>query len=152
MQPQQPTDSASWKRWYAEVYLLSPEWKDRRDAVMRRARFICEGCLQREATQVHHRPEAYRQLRENGRELLCDLVALCDTCHEQVAHGEPRAAADPEPQASLTMPKTPFDVDVDRALERVLTAQAGTDSAALESAMREHHDLCAKRRAYLGRV
>jgi hypothetical protein len=79
---------AGWKTWYSETYLQSEAWKARRDAVLRRAQFVCEGCGERPATQVHHRPEAYRQLRQSGRELLCDLVALCEDCHGLVAHAD----------------------------------------------------------------
>lgn len=66
--------------WYNE-YLLTPEWKQRRSLVMRRANGICEGCLSANAIHVHHTNYAHV-----GDELLFDLVALCEGCHSK-AHG-----------------------------------------------------------------
>jgi hypothetical protein len=75
-----------WMNWYRSQYLRSEEWHLRRKAVLQREDGLCQGCREARATQVHHRSDAYRQLREAGRELLCDLVALCDKCHAEVAH------------------------------------------------------------------
>lgn len=63
-----------------DVYLQSPEWGRRRRLVMQRARGMCEGCGVHRATQVHH-----LHYQRVGRELLFDLVAICDQCHA-VAH------------------------------------------------------------------
>lgn len=69
-----------WSRRYAQ-YLLSQEWRDKRQRVMRRAGGICEGCGTSKATQVHHL--TYDHV---FGELLFELVAICDDCHER-AHG-----------------------------------------------------------------
>jgi 5-methylcytosine-specific restriction endonuclease McrA len=72
--------------WWAEYnrYLDSAQWSVRREAVLRRAQGICEGCGKNRATMVHHLTYA-----RVTREMLFDLVAICKTCHEQV-HGEDR--------------------------------------------------------------
>jgi 5-methylcytosine-specific restriction endonuclease McrA len=72
---------AQWWAWYNQ-YLESPEWHTRRDKVMKRAGGICEGCLSRRAVHVHHTTYAHV-----GRELLFELIALCEPCHV-VAHGD----------------------------------------------------------------
>jgi protein-arginine kinase activator protein McsA len=69
------------------VYLRSPAWRARRAAVMARACGICEGCRQRAATQVHHL--SYDHWKD---ELLWELVAVCDDCHER-AHSNKKAGA-----------------------------------------------------------
>lgn len=58
------------------AYLQSPEWRARRQRVMERAAGLCEGCRSRKATQVHH-----LTYKHWARELLFELVALCDDCH-----------------------------------------------------------------------
>jgi hypothetical protein len=79
-------------RWYNEDYLSSPQWKERRSLVLRRAGGICEGCLTAPATVVHHSQAAYEQLRETGQELMCELRALCSHCHTNIAHWKQRQA------------------------------------------------------------
>ena len=63
-------------------YLQSSEWKSIRAKVMRRANYICEGCLEAPAEQVHH-----KNYLSVFRELAYDLVAVCRDCHER-AHSE----------------------------------------------------------------
>lgn len=65
-----------WFKGYSE-YLASDQWKQRRAKVLRRANNICEGCATRPATQVHHL--TYDRVQH---EMLFDLVAVCDECHE----------------------------------------------------------------------
>lgn len=62
-----------------EQYLRSPEWREKRRRVLSRARGYCEGCGRALATQVHHL--TYDNI---GDELLFQLVAICDDCHEKV--------------------------------------------------------------------
>lgn len=64
------------------AYLASPEWRRRRAAVLKRDAGMCQGCLAAPATEVHHL--TYERV---GRELLFDLVSLCEACHE-IAHEE----------------------------------------------------------------
>lgn len=65
---------------YSE-YLKSPAWRDRRVLVLNRAHGKCEGCGLADATQVHHL--TYERV---GKEMLFDLVAICDACHSAL-HG-----------------------------------------------------------------
>lgn len=63
------------RREYDE-YLESDEWAARRVIVLKRDRYLCQGCLECEATDIHHL--TYERLFS---ELLCDLVGLCRDCH-----------------------------------------------------------------------
>jgi 5-methylcytosine-specific restriction endonuclease McrA len=71
-----------------QEYLKSEKWKQKRDAVMRRANGICEGCGMTDASVVHH--HHYRNIYE---EWLWELVALCRPCHDQ-CHPERRNGDD----------------------------------------------------------
>lgn len=73
-------ESSEWWRAYQD-HQASPEWQMIRMKVLKRAGFVCEGCLSRPATQVHHK--TYERV---GREMAFDLVAVCDVCHETL-HG-----------------------------------------------------------------
>ena len=57
--------------------IAEEEWREKRRKVLERADWLCEGCRCRRTTQVHHL--TYKHL---GRELLFELVALCDVCHD----------------------------------------------------------------------
>jgi hypothetical protein len=67
--------------WLAEHdrYLQTPQWRRLRAAVLHRTNGMCEGCGTRVATQVHHLTYDRWQ-----REMLFDLVAVCDVCHAQI--------------------------------------------------------------------
>lgn len=67
-----------------QEYLKTPQWYEKRNAVMKRDNYVCQGCLRRRATQVHHLTYAHKY-----NELLFELVAICDHCHAQ-AHPEHR--------------------------------------------------------------
>lgn len=67
-----------WWAWYSS-YLRSSQWKARREAVLERAKGLCEGCRRREALHVHHL--TYEHV---GDELLFELVALCKSCHRKL--------------------------------------------------------------------
>lgn len=69
-------------------YLLSDEWKAKRNAVIRRASGICEGCGQADAEVVHH-----LHYDNIYHEWLWDLVALCRPCHSR-CHPEHRVGDD----------------------------------------------------------
>lgn len=60
-------------------YLRSPQWLARRAKVMKRAGGICEACLERKATQVHHL--TYARI---FNEPCFDLRAICDPCHDAI--------------------------------------------------------------------
>jgi hypothetical protein len=79
-----------WDRYNA--YLQTDEWLDLRARVLGRARNICEGCHERQATAVHHL--SYEHVTE---EFLWELVAICETCHRRIhdfpLDGVPRASS-----------------------------------------------------------
>ncbi len=66
------------KEKYQE-YLRSPEWREKRSRVMRRASYLCEMCGERRATEVHHL--TYDRI---FREELDDLKAICRECHKTI--------------------------------------------------------------------
>lgn len=74
---QRDNERADWQAWYTE-YLESEKWKSKRAEVMRRDKFTCQGCHGR-ATEVHHLTYA-----NVGDELLFQLIALCEDCHQRV--------------------------------------------------------------------
>lgn len=77
---------SAWWVWYNQ-YLASPEWKQKRAAVIRRAQGVCEGCGTGRASQVHHL--TYKHV---GNEFLFELVAVCDACHQRL-HDDKQAGA-----------------------------------------------------------
>lgn len=75
-----------WERYTA--YLKTPQWRSKRTAVLARANGMCEGCLTRRATQVHHLTYAHV-----GDEFLFELVAICDECHSRIHKDRKEAIA-----------------------------------------------------------
>ncbi len=63
------------------AYLQSETWQEKRELVLARDHGWCQGCFKRPATEVHHL--TYKRF---GRELVFDLVSVCDACHNQI-HG-----------------------------------------------------------------
>jgi hypothetical protein len=76
--------------WFAQynIYLRSPRWRSLRAKVLRRAAGVCEACLERRATQVHHK--TYERVYA---EVAFDLVAICDECHARLHHRKDDEAA-----------------------------------------------------------
>ena len=70
------------RRLEYESYIESEIWKKRRQVILERDRWICQGCLHRKAVDVHHL--TYDRL---GDELAFDLISLCRQCHDK-AHGK----------------------------------------------------------------
>lgn len=67
------------KSWWDEEYgryLQSSTWREKRRKVLERANYVCEGCGEQKATEVHHL--TYKRV---GKEMLFDLVAVCHQCH-----------------------------------------------------------------------
>lgn len=60
------------------LYLRSEQWFEKREKVLLRARYVCELCKEREASQVHHL--TYERVFD---ERLEDLQALCVRCHKR---------------------------------------------------------------------
>jgi 5-methylcytosine-specific restriction endonuclease McrA len=63
-------------------YLSTPAWRAKRQVVLDREGGLCQGCRSAKATQVHHL--TYDHV---FNELLFELVALCDACHETAHAG-----------------------------------------------------------------
>jgi 5-methylcytosine-specific restriction endonuclease McrA len=80
-------ERAAWFAKYDE-YLRSPRWRSLRAKVLRRAGGVCESCLERRATQVHHK--TYERV---FTEAAFDLVAICDACHARLHPREEETAA-----------------------------------------------------------
>ena len=59
-------------------YLQSPHWQSVRKWALERAGHKCQLCGSRKHLQVHH--NSYGSL---GEEVPCDLIVLCDPCHER---------------------------------------------------------------------
>jgi len=64
-----------------EGYLKSPRWQEVREKVFRRDGGLCQGCLQAQATEVHHMSYDHA-----FNELAFELVSVCRDCHERI-HG-----------------------------------------------------------------
>ncbi len=70
-----------WFERYSK-YLQSPEWRDKRDLVLKRDNKLCQACLKSYATQVHHR--SYEFVDMTGSEPAFDLIAVCGPCHDKI--------------------------------------------------------------------
>lgn len=75
---QQENRKNEWLKEYS-VYLQSPKWLIKRKKVLERDNHICQACLTRKATQVHH--TTYRHV---GDEPLFELVSVCKECHDKI--------------------------------------------------------------------
>lgn len=62
-------------------YLKTPQWRNKRQVVLHRARYKCRHCKKRRATQAHHL--TYVRV---GKERLSDLQAVCYPCHKHLLH------------------------------------------------------------------
>jgi hypothetical protein len=66
------------------VYLTTDKWKAKRERVLKRDDYLCQACLIRKATQVHHK--TYEHIYN---EPLFDLESVCDICHNALHFDEP---------------------------------------------------------------
>lgn len=66
-----------------QLYLRSPEWRERRKRAIERADGACQLCASKERLNVHHR--TYARLGNEGDS---DLTVLCRRCHARF-HGKP---------------------------------------------------------------
>lgn len=69
-------DGAWWAKY--EIYLHSPEWRAKRDLVLARCNWTCEGCGTEVATEVHHM--TYEHV---FAEFLFELKGMCHGCHQR---------------------------------------------------------------------
>jgi 5-methylcytosine-specific restriction endonuclease McrA len=60
-------------------YLSSEEWQKKRQLILKRDNFICQGCLVNNATEVHHK--TYINV---GNEFCFELISLCEDCHSSI--------------------------------------------------------------------
>lgn len=67
--------------WFAaySTYLSSQKWKEKRIAVLERDNYLCQGCRNQKASQVHHL--SYKNV---GNEFLSELISLCSECHSKL--------------------------------------------------------------------
>jgi hypothetical protein len=78
LRQQELRNASETRRVQYRAYLRSPKWRSIRARVIERSGGLCEGCRESDATEVHHL--TYKHI---GDELLFELVALCDGCHER---------------------------------------------------------------------
>ena len=69
-----------WRIQHAE-YLQSSKWKAIRQKVLKRDNFLCQGCLEKPATEVHHK--SYENWQN---ELMFELISVCYDCHHNKIH------------------------------------------------------------------
>ena len=70
-------ENAAWWDRYND-YLASEKWACMRRIIFARDKGTCQGCLRREAAQVHHL--SYRNV---CNEFAFELISICDECHER---------------------------------------------------------------------
>jgi len=73
-------DKTEWFKKHNE-YLLTDQWKAIRLKVLKRDNFLCQGCLEAPATEVHHL--SYNHWRF---ELMFELLSVCSNCHHNRIH------------------------------------------------------------------
>jgi hypothetical protein len=76
-QERRDAERREWLKAHSQ-YLATPEWWDKREAVLEREGKLCQGCRAAPAVHVHHL--TYDHWRA---ELLWELVAVCLDCHER---------------------------------------------------------------------
>ena len=67
-----------WWQMYSN-YLKTEKWKNKRNAILLRDKYICQGCLRPNANEVHHL--TYDNVTD---ELAFQLISLCSDCHNRV--------------------------------------------------------------------
>lgn len=84
-----------------EEYLATEKWARKRRAVLNRDKQLCQACLTRDATEVHHL--TYERIFE---EPMFDLVAICGPCHVKL-HSKKIAAVAAAKAKSADIPDIP---------------------------------------------
>jgi hypothetical protein len=70
-------ERAEWFEKHNE-YLLTDKWQEKREAVLAREDNLCQGCRSALAVHIHH-----LSYENWGDELLFQLVAVCQDCHQR---------------------------------------------------------------------
>jgi len=67
--------------WFSEHndYLKSETWQEKREEVLRRDKYLCQACLKRKATEIHHL--SYDHWKN---EPLYELISVCHECHQAI--------------------------------------------------------------------
>jgi len=73
-------DKTEWFKQHNE-YLQTDQWKAIRLKVLKRDNFLCQGCLEAPATEVHHLDYAHWR-----NELMFELLSVCSNCHHNRIH------------------------------------------------------------------
>jgi 5-methylcytosine-specific restriction endonuclease McrA len=73
------SEKRDWFKNHYTPYLNSIEWKEKRNKVLIRDKYICQSCLTNRATQVHHLTYAHV-----FNEPLFELTSICVPCHELI--------------------------------------------------------------------
>jgi hypothetical protein len=60
-------------------YLKTDIWKSKRERVLKRDKNLCQACLKRKASEVHHL--SYKHV---FNEPLFELVSVCNICHKEI--------------------------------------------------------------------
>jgi hypothetical protein len=97
LQREQYISQSSGRQAAYSRYINSAEWQELRRKVIARAKGKCEGCGNRPATDVHHL--TYQRF---GKEMLFDLVAVCEDCHKAI-HKQSQAATDANFEIGLAL-------------------------------------------------
>lgn len=77
-QRERDSQQAEWWENY-KTYLMSPAWMSKRQRVLERDAYVCQACLRKRASQVHHKTYAHV-----FQEPLFDLISVCDICHSAI--------------------------------------------------------------------
>lgn len=70
----------AWLKEHSE-YLHTIEWQRIRQKVLKRDNYLCQGCLEAKATEVHHITYANWK-----NELMFELMSVCYNCHHNRIH------------------------------------------------------------------
>ena len=70
---------------YAKAFYNSKAWKQTRETVLKRDRYMCQHCG-RAAEEVHHKTEITEQNINDTRITLnmSNLISLCSECHKRI--------------------------------------------------------------------
>lgn len=80
-----------WLTQHYYPYLQSDKWKLKEKYVLKRDNFLCQACLDAEATTAHHTSKNFFQ-----NEPLFDMVAICQPCKDRIITIEREIFSDPE--------------------------------------------------------
>ncbi len=80
----QAWSKTKWLKQHTD-YLNTPEWRLKREYVLKRDNYICQACLLERATQVHH-----LSYDHYGKEPIFELISVCKSCHDAITEMDNR--------------------------------------------------------------